>query len=128
MRFRVYGLVEAFVVVLVVLLFRNLDRKTASMIATGMFILVPTAFLILEFRFGDYLKKILFYIAHLQFLILFAVPILYLNFIASPIDAFNPPMILGLTMAKFHQYSNYSYFLTAFSCFVTSFLANRRGD
>lgn len=127
-RFRIYGLLEALVVVGVVLLFRAFDRKTASIIATSLFVIVPTVFTLLEIRFGGFLKKILFYVAHAQFLIFFALPILYLNFIAAPVDPMSPPTILGLTMQQFHQYSNYSYFFAAFSSFACSYLFSRKGD
>lgn len=127
-RFRIYGLIEALVVVCVVMLFRSLDRKTASQIATGLFILVPLAFLVFEARFRAKLNKALFFVAHLQFLIGFAFPILYLNFLVTPTEAMATPTIMGLTMQQFHQFSNYSYFFAAFSCFATSFLLSRQGD
>ena len=127
-KFRIYGLIEALVVVCVVLLFRSLDRKTASQIATGLFIAVPLVFLLVETRLGLSIKKALFFLAHLQFLVFFAFPILYLNFIVTPTEAMSAPTILGLTMQQFHQFSNYSYFFAAFSCFASSFLFSRQGD
>ncbi len=127
-RFRIYGLIEALVVVIVVFLFRYLDRKTASIIATSLFIAVPAIFILVELRMQSHLQKALFYFGHGQFLIFFALPILYLNFIAAPIDPGSPPHILGLTMEQFHKYSNISYFVAAFSSFATSFVHNRRGE
>lgn len=125
---------EALVVVLVILLFRSLDRRTASMVATGMFLLLPTLFLVLEARQvrRDGLKvwsrsfpRIFATLMHAQFLILFALPIFYLNFIATG-AAMSPPAVMGLTMQEFHRYSNFSYMAMAVSSFIGSYWESRR--
>ncbi len=104
-RIRVYWLIEAFWIICVILLFRSLERSTAAMIASAGFVLIPALILIFD-RKQDGWGKPFLWVGNLQFLVLFALPVVILNFFPEMV-----PFELPLTGADFHRYSNLSYFL-----------------
>lgn len=105
-RIRIYWLVEALWIVAVILIFRSIDeRRTAAMIASTGFVLIPLSVLLIESKWGEKFR-VLLWAGHLQFLILFALPIVILNFFPSLLGDLKLPV----SAQDFHRFSNISYF------------------
>jgi len=109
-RFLVYLVVQAFVILLVVAIFKlNSDVKLASVQAGTLFVFLPMVLSAIEFK-NHGLKRKSFFIGLLQFWIFFALPILGLRLLnwETPFDQLS---IFGVAGTTLHQFANHSYFL-----------------
>ncbi len=109
-KFLVYVAIQALVLVCVAFIFKlNLEVKLASVEAGSLFVAIPLALGIVEWKQSGFFRMS-FYIGLLQFWIFFALPILGLRLFNW--DApFSELSILGVPGTVLHQYANYSYIL-----------------
>lgn len=119
-RLRTYWLLESFWIVVVILLFRSIeDRRTAALIASAGFVLIPSALVFTEMVWGQK-NRPFFLVGQLQFLLLFAIPIVVLNFFPFLLGG----MDLGISGTDLHRYSNISYFIMI----VLTMIEGRRAE
>lgn len=123
-RARTYLLVQAVVVLLVVLIFRNIqDRRLAGLIAGGLFILSASSVALYEFRFGSALKSFSFW-GSLCFLLFSAFPIFFLR-ISKWNEDFSQVSLFGLQGPQLHQMGNLLFLLALITYFIDSYRYNR---
>jgi hypothetical protein len=107
-RFLAYLAGQAVVIIAVVFIFKlNRDVKLASVQAGALFVLLPLALGIFEFKKAGF-SRVSFYIGLLQFWVLFALPILGLRLMNWDVP-FNELSFLGVPGMTLHQYANHSY-------------------
>lgn len=113
-RFLIYFVLEVLVIGSVILIFRIVeDRQLAASIAGVLFIFVPLLILfkeVLKHRSRNWL----FLSGHVQFLILFAIPIMSLRLFywGQPFSDLSLGLIRG---EQLHQWANFSYFFMMFT-------------
>lgn len=113
-RYLNYFIIELLVVALVILTFRVIeDRRMAASMAGMMFLFIPLV-IILKETLKHRSRNWLFLAGHLQFLLLFAFPIMALR-MANQNQPFAELSIGPITGQQLHNLSNYSYFLMMFT-------------
>lgn len=109
-RFLVYLIVQGILIPVVMFLFQtNPDRKMAATQAGVLFVGVPLMMVLREVLKMKSKEKIWF-LGHLQFLMLFAIPILGLRLLNWNAD-FSSLSVLGVSGQGLHRWSNLSFML-----------------
>lgn len=107
-RFLAYLGIQAFVTVAVIFIFRfSGDIKMASLLAGGLFVVVPLAIAWAEYKRRGFERKSLF-VGLLQFWLLFALPIFWMRLSNWEVP-FNELSFLGIPGADMHRWSSSSY-------------------
>ena len=107
-RFSIYLMLQAFVIAMVMIIFRVIvDKKVAATVAGTLFVLLPLAMLISEYAIAK-LKHKIWYLGVLQFWLLFALPILGLR-IFNWESEFQDLSFAGVPGPTLHQWSSKSY-------------------
>lgn len=102
--------VQALVIVLVILNFKFMpDKKSASLIAGGLFLLTPSWRAWLEYRQARW-SNTLWWLGVAQFLLLFALPIFFGRILNWSVE-FEKISLFGVPLSLFHRFSSTSYFL-----------------
>jgi hypothetical protein len=120
-RFRIYLILQAFVVVSVIALFRLiLERRVAGLIAGCLFVATSFGILMWEIRQPKFSKRLSFW-GTLIFLVGAAMPVLILrvSYWDFPIEALS---FLGITGRQWHSISNYAFGAMVICYFVDSTL------
>ena len=122
LTYRIQFIVLAVWIPIVLLIFKSIDdRVVAAMIAGAGFVLWPIIFLVNEIcaRNHRQISKI-HLVGCLQFLVLFAIPILYLR-ISNQGAQFNELSLLGVSGSQLHRFSNISYMIMTVAIVYASY-------
>lgn len=123
-RYSLFLLLQAFVIIAVTMIFKSItDRQIAATVAGTLFIIIPVGLMFWEFKANKFNNKIWFAGA-LQFLILFALPIMGLRLLNWNVP-FEYLSFLGIKGPALHEWSSRSYLVWMIITFITSFKANQ---
>lgn len=126
LTYRIQFIILAIWIPVVLILFKVIDDKSlAAMIAGAGFVLWPLIFIINEIALRAERKiSRIHLIGCLQFLILFALPIMYLR--VSNLNApFNELSLLGVPGSQLHRFSNISYMIMTVAVVYASYEARK---
>ena len=128
LTYRIQFIILAIWIPVVLILFKVIDDKTlAAMLAGAGFVLWPLIFLINELfvmQRSKHKLSIIHLIGCLQFLILFALPIMYLR-ISNLNAPFNELSLLGVPGSQLHRFSNISYMIMTVAVVYASYEARK---
>lgn len=120
-----YMLLELLVIACVTLLFKFVvDRQVAATIAGFLFVGLPVAMMVMEYRRSGW-RFYYWFIAVLQFWLLFAVPILGLRLLNWGV-AFDQLAILGVPGPLLHQWSSKSYMIMVLGTLLAAVKARKK--
>ena len=126
LTYRIQFIILAIWIPVVLILFKVIeDKPVAAMIAGVGFVLLPAIFLINEAIAKAHRKiSIIHIVGCLQFLVLFALPIMYLR--VSNLNApFNELSLLGVPGSQLHRFSNISYMIMTVAVVYASYEARK---